>query len=231
MRYSCKLMQSNDTLPHTAEADGAKPRREHTSAAPGTEHPRRPFWREALSTIGVIAAAILLAVGLIAFVFQSYQVDGPSMNNTLHDGDRLIVWKVPVTWAHITGHPYIPNRGDIIVFNQSGLSEFGQSDKKQLIKRVVGLPGDRVVIKNGELMIYNKAHPNGFDPDRTLPYGKNIPVTSGKMVVTLGKNQLFVSGDNRPDSLDSRAFGPISAKDIVGKLVLRIYPIGNAKAF
>ena len=192
---------------------------------------RRSGWRDGLTTAGIFLAAGLVAFVIIAFVFRSYQVDGPSMENTLQNSDKLIIWKVPRTLADITHHAYIPNRGDIIVFNETGLSQFSQVDSKQLIKRVIGLPGDRVTIQNGDYMIYNKAHPDGFDPDKTLPYGKNIPLTSGNVDVTLGPDQLFVSGDNRPDSLDSRAFGPINAKQIVGKLILRVLPIGNAKAF
>ncbi|HTB49244.1 MAG TPA: signal peptidase I, partial [Verrucomicrobiae bacterium] len=131
-------------------------------------------WKELLSTLGIFVAAIMVALLIISFVFRSYQVDGPSMENTLQNADKLIIWKVPRTWADITGHAYIPNRGDIIVFNETGLSQFGQPNSKQLIKRVIGLPGDRVVVKNGIYTIYNKSHPNGFDPDHTLPYGKNI---------------------------------------------------------
>lgn len=188
-------------------------------------------WREFASTIGIILAAVLVAFFITLFVFRSYQVDGPSMESTLQNADKLIIWKVPVTWAKITGHPYIPNRGDIIVFNETGLSAFGQQDSKQLIKRVIGLPGDRVVVANNVVTIYNSSHPNGFDPDRTLPYGKYIPVTSGNVNVTLGPGQLFVDGDNRPDSLDSRSFGPINANQIVGKLILRVFPINKVKTF
>ncbi len=195
------------------------------------KEPNRPAWRDAMSTVGILAAALLVALFIIAFVFRSYQVDGPSMENTLQNSDKLIIWKVPRTWSDITRHDYIPNRGDVVVFNESGLSEFGQQDSKQLIKRVIGLPGDRVVVKDGKITIYNEQHLKGFDPDKTLPYGKNIPVTSGSVDVTLGPHQLFVCGDNRPDSLDSRAFGPISANQIVGKLVMRVFPIGQAKAF
>lgn len=187
--------------------------------------------REILSTIGILATAFLVALLIIGFVFRSYQVDGPSMESTLQNGDKLIIWKVPRTWADITRHNYIPNRGDVIVFTESGLSQFGQQDSKQLIKRVIGLPGDRVVVSNGAYTVYNSAHPQGFDPDKTLPYGKNIPTTSGDIDVTLGPNQLFVSGDNRPDSLDSRAFGPINANQVVGKLVIRVFPINKAEAF
>jgi signal peptidase I len=187
--------------------------------------------REFFSTVFILLTALVVALAMIAFVFRSYQVDGPSMQNTLHNGDKLIIWKIPRTWADITHHPYIPHRGDVIVFTESGLSQFGQTDTKQLIKRVIGLPGDRVTVSNGVYTVYNKTHPQGFDPDKTLPYGKNIPVTSGDTNVTLGPNQLFVSGDNRPDSLDSRAFGPINANQVVGKLILRVFPLNQAGIF
>jgi len=155
------------------------------------------------------------------------------MQNTLQNNDRLIVWKVPRTIARITGHAYVPNRGDIIVFNESGLAVYGQANTKQLVKRVIGLPGDRVVIKNGSIMIYNKQHTNGFDPDTTLPYGKAhpLPYTEGTIDLTLGKNQIYVCGDNRTDSLDSRAFGPVNVNQIIGKLVIRIYPFNTIEAF
>jgi signal peptidase I len=192
---------------------------------------RSSGWRELLSTLGILATAFGVALLIIAFVFRSYQVDGPSMQNTLQNADKLIIWKVPRTWSSITGHPYIPKRGDIVVFTESGLSQYGQQDSKQLIKRVIGLPGERVKVANGAITVYSKDHPDGFQPDKTLPYGKNIPTTSGDVDVTLGPTQIFVSGDNRPDSLDSRAFGPIEAKQIVGKLILRVFPISQAKTF
>jgi signal peptidase I len=193
----------------------------------------RSGWRDFLSTVAILVTALVVALLMIAFVFRSYQVDGPSMQNTLQNNDKLIIWKVPRTWARITDHPYIPKRGDIIVFTESGLAAYGQDNTKQLIKRVIGLPGDRVVVSNGVYTIYNKQYPNGFDPDKTLSYfkGEPIPVTSGNIDVTLGPDQLFVSGDNRPDSLDSRAFGPINANQIIGKLVLRVFPINTAKLF
>jgi signal peptidase I len=191
-------------------------------------------WGATLSTIGVLLLAPVIAVLLTAFVFQSYQVDGPSMQNTLHNSDRLIVWKLPRTWARVTGHQYVPKRGDIIILTQSGLSTYGDaSDSKQLVKRVIGLPGDHLVIKNDVITIYNAQHPNGFEPDNTLPYGKNgaIPATTNNVDVTLADNQLFVCGDNRGDSLDSRIFGPIETKQVIGKLVARIYPVQDAEKF
>jgi len=190
--------------------------------------------RELFSTVGILATALVIALLMIGFVFRSYQVDGPSMQNTLQNADKLIIWKVPRTWARLTHHSYIPHRGDVIVFSESGLSQYGQQDTKQLIKRVIALPGERVVVKDGHYTVYNSQHPDGFDPDKTLPYGATFPpnlVTSGDIDITLVRDQLFVSGDNRPDSLDSRAFGPINADQVVGKLAMRVFPISKAQAF
>jgi signal peptidase I len=184
-----------------------------------------------LSFIFVIAIALIIAALLTMFVFQQYQVDGSSMRTTLQNGNRLIVDKVPRTWARITGHPYIPKRGDIIVFVENGLYGLNDSGSDQLIKRVIGLPGDRVVIRNGYVTIYDKAHPNGFRPDATLPYGKVIPYTSGNLDLVIPKDEVFVMGDNRGDSLDSRIFGPVPVSNIIGQLVVRIYPINEVSKF
>jgi signal peptidase I len=189
--------------------------------------------REIISTIGVLIAALLVAFGLIAWVFQSYEVDGPSMETTLSNKDRLIVWKVPRTVSRITGNPYIPHRGEIIIFVESGLSNFGTSDSKQLIKRVVGLPGERVVVKNGAVTVYNDEHPEGFNPDKTFSHARIIQeesdIRDGDW--TLGPDQLFVCGDNRPNSSDSRSFGPIEADQVIGKLSLRLLPISEIEKF
>lgn len=222
-------MDTQPPAPRASEPNSTLP-----SQPSGHVRPNRPrtFWRELLSTLVILVGAFVIALLLIAYVFQSYAVDGPSMQNTLHNNDRLIVWKVPRTWSRITHHQYVPKRGDIIVFQQSGLAEFGQADSRQLIKRVIGLPGDRVVVRDGKIMIYNKAHPHGFNPDTTLAYGKaGMPLTSGNIDITLSADELFVCGDNRPDSLDSRAFGPITTDQVIGKLVARILPIQDAKAF
>jgi signal peptidase I len=188
-------------------------------------------WRNIASTIAILLIAPLFALFLITFVFQSYLVDGPSMQTTLQDKDRLIVWKVPRTWARLTGHPYIPKRGDVVVFVEPKLERFGQSASKQLIKRVVALPGERVVVDDGTLTVYNDEHPDGFQPDETLPYGDVVHTTPGQLDVTVPEGHIFVAGDNRTNSLDSRAFGPIDADNIVGKLVARFLPIDEVKRF
>lgn len=184
-----------------------------------------------LTFILMLAAAILVAFLITSFVFQQYEVDGPSMQTTLHNQDRLVVVKLQRTWSDITGHPYIPSRGDIIIFSENGLYNSSGIAEKQLVKRVVALPGERVVIKNGDLTVYNKANPNGFDPDKTMPYGKVIGYTAGNLNEVIPANTVFVCGDNRPDSLDSRYFGPVQVKDIIGKVDLRIYPFNSLSVF
>jgi signal peptidase I len=196
------------------------------------KHQRDPErTRNILSTLAIIIIAPIIALCLTAFVFQSYEVDGPSMQSTLQNNDRLIVYKLPRTLARLTGHAYIPHRGDIIIFAEKGLDSAAPSQSKQLIKRVIGLPGDRIVIQNDTVTIYNKQHPNGFDPDKVMPYGKVIPITSGNIDLTIQPNQVFVMGDNRTDSLDSRIFGPVSVQNIIGKLVIRVLPLDKAQSF
>ena len=153
------------------------------------------------------------------------------METTLAHNDRLIVWKMPKTWSRITGHDYIPKRGDVVVFVEPNLSQFGQDPGKQLIKRVLGLPGERIIIADNELTVYNQEHPDGFQPDKVLPYGSVITDTPIDHEWTVGKGQIFVVGDNRANSLDSRTFGPIDASNIVGKLVVRVLPITDVKKF
>lgn len=187
--------------------------------------------RSVLSVLSVFIVAPLIALTLTAFAFQSYQVDGPSMNPTLQNGDRLIIWKLSRTWAKITGNDYVPKRGDIIVIVKRGLYESDGNKEKQLIKRVIGLPGDRVVVKDNVLTVYNTDNPNGFQPDKDLGYGEAITSTPGEIDVRVPVGSIFVCGDNRPNSLDSRSFGAVPEKDIVGKLVARILPLSDAERF
>lgn len=195
-----------------------------------TEPPRNSHnWRGILSTIGLFVSAFIIAILLNTFVIQSYQVDGESMEPTLQNNDRLIVNKVPRSISRVDGHQYVPQRGDIIIFNEDGLPGFVGT--KQLIKRVIGLPGERVVVANGKITIYNQQHQNGFNPDTSDGYHITAPTTVGNVDLTLQNNQLFVCGDNRGNSEDSRYFGPINTNQVVAKLMFRILPLDKAKAF
>lgn len=183
--------------------------------------------------LGVIGFIVLVIIGTIlinAFVFRSFNVNGPSMQTTLYTGDRLIVNKTPLTWDHLWRRDYIPPRGQVIVFknpqyNNNGIDEY-------IVKRVVGLTGERVVVKKGTVTVYNKQNPKGFNPDN-LTEGPGHP-TSGDVDRTVPKGEIFVMGDHRVGnfSLDSRnGLGTIPIEDIVGPVSLRIYPFNKVSSF
>lgn len=218
-----KPADAAEALPRPTESYGPPP------GGRSADDSQKSGLRTVLSTVGLFLSAFLIAILLNTFVIQSYQVDGESMQNTLMNNDRLIVNKVPRTISRITGHQYIPKRGDIIIFNESGLP--GYTGTKQLVKRVIGLPGERVVVNNGKITIYNSQHPDGFNPDTAGIYHIDQTITPGSVDVTLKNNQLFVCGDNRENSEDSRYFGPIQTDQVVAKLVLRILPLDRARSF
>jgi signal peptidase I len=143
----------------------------------------------------------------------------------------LIVFKLPRALARLTHHQYLPNRGDVIIFNEPTGTDSAISDSKQLVKRVIGLPGDHVVVKNGSLTIFNRQHPNGYSPDKTLPYGSVIGTTAGDVDLVVPANQIFVCGDNRGNSFDSRYFGTVPLSNVIGKLEVRVYPFNQFKFF
>jgi len=192
---------------------------------------KRESWKNAASTILILIIAPLIALFLTAFVFQSYEVDGPSMENTLQNQDRLIVWKVPRTLARVTGHDFIPARGDIIVFIKHGIEEYDPGQDKQLIKRVIGLPGERITVRDNLVTIYNDEHPEGFNPDAQGLYATVKTDTPVNVDIVIPDGEIFVAGDNRPNSLDSRAFGTVHARDVIGTLAYRIFPLNKAKSF
>lgn len=186
--------------------------------------------RNILSTLAVLVAAPLVALLITSFLFQSYEVFGPSMQSTLHNGDRLIVLKAPRSWAKIRGRDFMPYRGQIVVFTKADLLIDG-TEGKQLIKRVIALPGEKVVVKDGILTVFNKSHPEGFQPDKEGNYSDAITTTIIDGSWTVEDGQVFVCGDNRGNSLDSRTFGPIETKDIVGTAAFRFLPTKQTRTF
>ncbi len=172
----------------------------------------------------VIGLAIImtLVVTVNTFIVKMYKVDGHSMESTYHDTTEQLVNVVPVTLAHIAGRDYTPDRGQVVIVRQVfGVTDDVQAADKEnqyLIKRVIGLPGERVVVKDNAITIYNADHPQGFNPDTGSKWEKTMHVdTDGEAVdVTLAKDEIFICGDNRPESIDSRFNGPILTKQIIG---------------
>ena len=186
--------------------------------------------RSIISTVILFLAAPILALVLIMFVIQSYEVDGQSMETTLENKDLLIVSKVPKTLSRITRSDYIPSRYTIIIFSRDESGGLG-GQSRQLVKRVITVPGERVTVMDGKVMVYNAENPDGFNPDEGQEYSKSIKTTPGNVDITVQEGQVFALGDNRTNSLDSRFFGPVDSDDIVGRLGVRIFPLNKAQSF
>ncbi len=213
-----KMMESIPEQPKNQDQQELEEKHESLLKKKAEQH------KSLISMAKLVGGALVISILIIQFVFQPYQVFGESMSSTLHGGDRLIINKAGKTMATITRSDYIPSRGEIIVFKSPLRAD------ENLIKRVVGLPGDKVDVVDGIITITNDENPDGFNPDQE--WDENLPrVRTGNISLIVGDGQLFVAGDNRAPSgsLDSRnQLGLIGAESIIGELVLRILPIGDA---
>jgi len=182
---------------------------------------------------GILSWVILPLVMILVlhtFIFQAYRVQGTSMTQTLQDRDYLIVSKIDDTIAQARrlfdkNADYLPARGQIIVFR------YPVDPKEIFVKRVIALPGDRVVVSNGTVTVYSADRPNGFNPDTA--YEPNSTQTLEDTDVTVTPGNVFVMGDNRTPggSYDSRAWGQLPSANIIGNAVLRLLPLDRTKVF
>lgn len=184
--------------------------------------------------VGIFVFVVCVLIGTLfinAFIFRSFNVEGPSMQNTLHTGDRLIVNRMPVTWAQLQNKSYIPKRGEVIVFKNPqyvpGLAE------EYIVKRVIAFAGERVVLKNSKFTVYDNKNLNAIDPD-TFNDGKPTSPIEGEVDTIVPEGTVFVTGDNRVDgySKDSRnGLGTIPYFDIIGPVKIRIFPFDQIQLF
>jgi signal peptidase I len=164
--------------------------------------------------IAIIAVAAVFIVR--TFLVQPFLVSGTSMYPTFSHGDYVLT-------DELTYRIRPPERGEVVVFHD--VSDYST----YLIKRVIGLPGERVVINNNTVTIYNTQHPNGFVLNESyLPPGT---VTAGDEDITLSSSSYFMMGDNRAVSYDSRSWGPLPASDIVGLVRFRLWPLNAIHIF
>ncbi|MDN4073461.1 MULTISPECIES: signal peptidase I [Fictibacillus] len=169
--------------------------------------------KESWEWLKALAVALILAGAIRYFLFAPIVVDGESMMPTLHNRDRLVVNKMDK-----------PERFDIVVFKAT--------ETKDYIKRVIGLPGDQIEYKNDTLYVNGKPLKEKYlDPykkqtkDGNLTYDFTLYEVTGKQTVPKGK--VFVLGDNRRHSSDSRNIGTVDMDDIVGKASIRFWPIND----
>ena len=192
---------------------------------------RHPWLKDSAGLLFFGLAVLVGTILINTYVFRSFNVEGPSMEKTLYTGDRLIVDRLPVTWAQLQNKPYIPNRGQVIVFKNPQYTS-GNPDEF-IVKRVIGFAGERVVLNDGKYTVYNDQNPTGFNPDDANNGEPGSP-TTGNVDVTVPEGTLFVSGDHRQGnySYDSRnGLGYIPLYDVVGPVSLRIYPFTAIRGF
>ncbi|WP_430787755.1 signal peptidase I [Virgibacillus flavescens] len=169
--------------------------------------------------IPAVFLAIVVALVFKAFLFTSYVVDGKSMQPTLYDGNLMMVNKLVYELQDV-------NRMDIVVFHAN--------KKEDYVKRAIGLPGDEVMYKDDKLYINGEYVKEDFldsfkENSRNRPFTKDFTLleVTGKTTVPEGK--LFVMGDNRSNSLDSRSYGFVSEEQLVGKVDIKYWPISQTE--
>jgi signal peptidase I len=170
------------------------------------------------SSLLIWIISIIILVKLVqAFLIQPFIVDGASMLPTYHNKEFLLVDKFSYRVKN-------PERGDVMIFKLYENTN-NPYEGKHLIKRVIGLPGERVVVKNAITTIYNKKNPNGFVLDEPFVSFKDI---TKDVNVTLDEYHYFVMGDNRAQSYDSRDWGALDEINIKGQVLFRVYPFKQA---
>ena len=195
-----------------AEEAGGRRARRHRNAR-----------RNAIEWIIVVAGALIVAVVIKTFLFQAFYIPSESMVPTLKVGDRVLVNKLSYDLHDV-------HRGDIIVFKAPPAAEAGNI--KDLVKRVVGLPGDTVEARdeNGEVCdtedVSKMCHVyvNNRRLDEPYIHGQTTVNMPPKKIPA---GHLFMMGDNRTSSRDSRYFGPIEKSAVIGRVFVRIWPPGS----
>jgi signal peptidase I len=161
----------------------------------------------------VVIIAFVIMVLFRFFVAEPFIVSGSSMVPNFHNREYLIINKIVYRFEE-------PKRGDVIVF------KYPKDTSQYFIKRIIALPGEKVKVQDGHVVVYNADHPDGLK--LTEDYLPNQNVTFGKDdVIELGSDEYFVLGDNRLASSDSRVWGILPRHDIVGEAWLRVFPIAS----
>jgi signal peptidase I len=180
--------------------------------------PRWRRWRRVLFETAVIAAVALLLAGLVrTFVFQIFSIPSTSMVPTLDVGDRIVVEKLFFSPSDV-------HEGDIVVFSHPPLDQCGVSQEEDLVKRVIGLPGQTIYSQGNTIYINGKPLAEPYLP-RYDPLGK--PIASRQHPYKVPPGDFYVMGDNREISCDSRYWGPITGSSIVGKVIAVVWRDGH----
>jgi len=178
----------------------------------------RKFFLFIWDIIKVVCVSLAIILPVRYYLIQPFYVKGASMEPSFYDHEYLIVDEISYRF-----NP--PVRGQVIVFR------YPRNPQEYFIKRIIGLPGEQVQIKDGLVYIYNQDYPEGFRltedylPEDLLTYGHN------ELPVAVGTDEYFVLGDNRNASKDSREFGPVNKSFITGKILFRGWPLNKVMVF
>ncbi len=174
------------------------------------------FFKFGREFLGVILMSLVIVIPIRYYLIQPFMVKGASMEPNFSSGEYLIVSEIEYRLQE-------PERGDVIVF------KYPKNPKEYYIKRIVGLPGEKIEIKGGKIAIFNAQHPNGIVlEEEYLPNGR---ITRGDIKEELGEDEYFVLGDNRGASSDSRMWGTLQEEMIVGRAWIRAYPFSEFTIF
>jgi len=174
----------------------------------GARHAMKKFFSFAWEILKIVIIALVIVVPIRYFLFQPFFVKGQSMEPTFENGDYLIIDEISYQFRN-------PQRGEVIVF------KYPNDVSQRYIKRIIGLPGETIEIKEGKVIIYNQL---GEQILEEAEYLNSSVYTPGDVRVTLGEEEYFVLGDNRAASLDSRRWGPLFEDYILGQVFLRAWP-------
>lgn len=176
---------------------------------------------EALSFFCEVIKVVVLALAIIVpvryYLFQPFFVKGASMEPTFNDGDYVLIDELTYRFRDFA-------RGEIVVFR-------APQDRSQFyIKRVIGLPGEQIEIRNNQITIFNKENPKGLILNESNYLDPSM-LTLGNLKEKIGQNEVFVLGDNRLHSSDSRLWGLVDKKLVTGRVLIRAWPLNQIKKF
>lgn len=157
----------------------------------------------------IVIIALIIVVPIRYFLFQPFFVKGQSMEPNFENGDYLIIDEISYRFGD-------PQRGEVVVF------KYPNNPSQRYIKRIIGLPGETIEIKNGQVMISNEKEEEVLNESDYLSLST---FTSGNIEVILFENEYFVLGDNRAASSDSRRWGSLTRDDIIGRVFIRAWPL------
>ncbi|MDI3496449.1 MAG: signal peptidase [Patescibacteria group bacterium] len=178
----------------------------------------RKFFLFVWEIVKVVCISLAIILPVRYYLIQPFYVKGASMEPNFHDHEYLIVDEISYRFNE-------PQRGQVIVFR------YPKNPQEYYIKRIIGLPGEEVQIKEGQVFIYNEQNPEGFIlVENYLPENLNT-YSNSDLSVKLDNNEYFVLGDNRSASKDSRSFGPVHETFITGKILFRGWPLDKITVF